>query len=1218
MNLQGLLPLLREVPAYQQLLQGLKAGEGTPEPLALLHSARPFLAAALATDLHRPLIVVTARSERTHQWVDQLQVWISDPERVHLFADPDALPYERIPWSWETKQQRLAALAALAGNRKLEAGSSKLEAGKPTHEFRASSNELRASSNELPIVVTSARALMQKTLPPRELRLALRPLRRGQLVNLHKLLERWVGLGYQPVSVVEEPGSFSRHGGILDIFPPNLHWPVRLELFGDQVDSLRSFDPATQRTRAHVEQVLIGPATEALPKYGSLAAERLATLDLTPCHPLARQRMEQEREQLTQGNGFRSVEFYLPYLYTQPAMLLDYLPPDGLLLVEDGAELAATWADLEGQAVQLHRDLTTARELPPDFLPPYFKWKALVERLEARQRSGSLLILGFGGLDGRPVATMSPIARAFAPGPRYGGRLRQVLDDVRQLQREGQRLVMVTRQASRLATLLSEAGQATTVVEEVSEPPSPGSLTVVQGTLAEGWKLGDQGSVISDQETTSPQVPVHLSLLTDTELFGWAALRRRRRRRPRAIAPEAFFSEVRPGDFVVHIEHGIGLFRGLTKLKINGSEREYLQVDYAQGDKLYVPVHQADRLARYVGPTDAPPLLHRLGTADWAQVKRRAKRAVTELAEELLALYAAREVVPGHAFAPDSAWQTELEASFPYVETEDQLRAVEEVKADMEQPRPMDRLICGDVGYGKTEVALRAAFKAVMDGKQVALLVPTTVLAQQHYQTFIQRLRPFPVEVEMLSRFRSRKEQQEVLERLRTGAVDIVIGTHRLLSKDVVFKDLGLLIVDEEQRFGVSQKEKIKQMRKEVDVLTLTATPIPRTLYMSLSGVRDMSTINTPPEERLPIRTVVAEYDETLIRQAILRELDRGGQVYFVYNRVQGIQQMTQRLRRLVPEASFAIAHGQMRERELAEVMTDFAAGKYDVLVCTSIIQSGLDIPNVNTIIIHRADRFGLADLYQLRGRVGRSAVRAYAYLLYDKHQALSPVARRRLETILEASELGAGFRIAMRDLEIRGAGELLGARQHGHIAAVGFDLYCRLLAQAVQELKQKGMEEAEEAEGRGRLAGPLAPSVALDLPLPAHIPESYVAEASLRLQLYRRLAGLTDVRAVEEMGKELADRFGPLPPEVVNLLYVVQVKILSIRAGVSAISQQERGLVLQCEALADMDREALQRRLGPGLRVGQRQLWLPMTEGTDWQEPLLRVLRTMATFTAS
>ena len=1176
--------MLQQVPAYQQLLQGLNTGEGRPEPLALPQAARPFVAAALATDLKRPLVVITARSERAQQWTDELRVWVHDPDRVHLFADPDALPYERIPWSRETRQQRLRALVAL-------------------------------SNFQSPIIVASARALMQKTLPRRELRLALRPLRRGQIVDLNRLLEHWVGLSYQPVGVVEEPGTFSRRGGIADIFPPTLGWPVRLELFGDQVDSLRTFDPATQRTRDHVAEVLIGPASEALTRHGPLAAERLAALDLSTCQTLTRQRMEEEREKLAAGSGFRGVEFYLPYIYSQPALLLDYLPPEGVLLVEDGAELATTWADLEEQAARLQQDLTTARELPAGFLSPCFPWPALVERLAAHQQRGPLLILGLGGLDGRP-AGQSPLAQAFASGPRYGGQLRHVLDDILHWRRDGQRLLLVTRQAPRLASLLSETLQPTTVIEEVNEPPAPGSPLVVQGTLAEGWKLSGQGSGIRDQGTASPSYLADLLLLTDAELFGWAAPYRRHRPRPRPVAPEAFFAEVQPGDFVVHIEHGIGLFRGLITLDVSGAAREYLQVDYAQGDKLYVPVHQADRLSRYVGVGDVPPVLHRLGTADWALVKQRAQRAVADLAEELLALYAAREIVPGHAFGPDTPWQAELEASFPYVETEDQLLVVDEVKADMEQPRPMDRLICGDVGYGKTEVALRAAFKAVMDGKQVALLVPTTVLAQQHYQTFSERLRPFPVEVEMLSRFRTRRQQKEAVERLRRGAVDIVIGTHRLLSRDVAFKDLGLLIVDEEQRFGVSHKEKIKQMRRQVDVLTLTATPIPRTLYMSLSGVRDMSTINTPPEERLPIRTTVAEYDETLIRQAILREMDRGGQVYFVFNRVRGILQMTERLRRLVPEASFAIGHGQMRERDLAQVMSDFAAGRYDVLVCTSIIQSGLDIPNVNTIIIHRADRFGLADLYQLRGRVGRGSVRAYAYLLYDRHQSLSPDARQRLETILEASELGAGFQIAMRDLEIRGAGELLGARQHGHIAAVGFDLYCRLLAQAVQELKQKGM--TERAEGRGIATEPLAPPVALELPLPARIPESYVAETELRLRLYRRLSGLTDAEGVAEIAQELADRFGPLPEEVANLLYVVRVKILCLRAGVSAISQEGEELVLQCDTLAGVDRRALQHRLGPAVRVGGRQIRLPLAEGVDWQEALLRVLQTMVAWSPS
>ena len=695
------------------------------------------------------------------------------------------------------------------------------------------------------------------------------------------------------------------------------------------------------------------------------------------------------------------------------------------------------------------------------------------------------------------------------------------------------------------------------------------------------------------------------------------------------MAPEVFFADVQPGDFVVHIEHGIGRFHGLIKMPVDGTEREYLQVEYAQGDQLYVPVHQADRLARYVGAGEAIPSLHRLGTAEWEQVKQRARRAVAEIADDLLELYAAREVVQGHAFSPDAAWQHELEASFPYVETEDQLVAIEAVKQDMEQARPMDRLICGDVGYGKTEVALRAAFKAIMDNKQVAILVPTTVLAQQHYTNFSRRLAAFPVSVAMLSRFQTSSQQDRVLSGLANGSVDLVIGTHRLLSNDVAVKDLGLLIVDEEQRFGVAHKERIKQLRTEVDVLTLTATPIPRTLHMSLTGVRDLSTIDTPPEERLPIKTFVGDFDDTLVRQAILREIDRNGQVFFVHNRVQGIEQIAAKLGKTVPEVRIAIAHGQMPERELSAVMLAFAEGDYDVLVCTSIIESGLDIPNANTIIINRADMFGLAQLYQLRGRVGRSAVRAYAYMLVDKYKALSEDARRRLEAIQEASELGAGFRIAMHDLEIRGAGELLGSRQHGHIAAVGFDLYTRLLAQAVNEAREgltnderrttTGDDSTPEAIRpsspviRHSLAeDPLAPTVQLDLNLPARIPESYVPEAALRLQLYRRLAGLTALDAVDELAHEFADRFGPTPEEVRNLLFVVQIKVLAINAGVEAIGFEEGQLLIKSAALETTDRAALQERLrsqSVPARLARRAIWLEMREGREWREDLATTL---------
>ncbi len=915
-------------------------------------------------------------------------------------------------------------------------------------------------------------------------------------------------------------------------------------------------------------------------------------------------------------------------------MLMDYLPTEGpalsevegLLLVDDWVEVEATVEELETQAMKLGEDLAEAGDLPCGLIVPYFTWQELEPVLTSRKP----LVLGYDwsaldtdlvdaqeqsfGLSLRTkphLEAQASVKRAtphrlrlsqhFIPGPRYGGQLKRVLEDCRSMTDEGQRVVVVSRQARRLSELLTEREIHATPVADVPDPPPSRSLTLVQGTLAEGWRLQPVGRIDNSS---------YCNLLTDAEIFGWARPLPRRAPKPRAITPEAFFSDVAPGDYVVHIEHGIGLFQGLTKLTVDGIEREYSQVDYAAGDKLYVPIHQVDRLSRYVGVGDRPPFVNRLGTTDWAGVKARAKRAVEDIARDLLELYSAREVIPGYAFSPDTPWQAELEAAFPYIETKDQLAAVEAVKDDMEQVKPMDRLICGDVGYGKTEVALRAAFKAVMDGKQVALLVPTTVLAQQHHQTFLERLKPFPIEVEMLSRFRSRKEQQEVLERLRKGQVDIVIGTHRLLQKDVVFKDLGLLIIDEEQRFGVTHKEKLKQMRKEVDVLTLTATPIPRTLHMSLMGVRDMSTIETPPEERLPIVTHLGEYDESLIRKAILRELARGGQVYFVHNRVQGINQMAQRLTKIVPEATLSIGHGQMPERELERVMLDFAAGRVDVLVCTSIIQNGLDIPNANTIIVNRADRFGLAQLYQLRGRVGRSAVRAYAYFLHGRHHRLSETARKRLQTILEANELGAGFRIAMRDLEIRGAGELLGARQHGHIAAVGFDLYCRLLAQAVRELK--GEEPSQLLGEEVVYLQPLHSGVQINLPLAVSLPEDYVPDERLRLHLYRRLAGLNTLAEVNNMAQELEDRFGELPQATVNLLYQLRLKILALVAGVQAISTEEGQVVIKAEGLGRTEEKWLQRRLGNKARVGRRQVWLPLDARDRWRELLPDILQTM------
>jgi transcription-repair coupling factor (superfamily II helicase) len=694
--------------------------------------------------------------------------------------------------------------------------------------------------------------------------------------------------------------------------------------------------------------------------------------------------------------------------------------------------------------------------------------------------------------------------------------------------------------------------------------------------------------------------------LTDKEIFGF--VKERRLLKKRAVKRHKLLVDVKPGDYVVHIEHGIGLFTGITNINTGSTQKEYMVVSYAANDILYVPTDQIDRISRYIGSGEQGPALSRLGTQEWNRAKQKVKEEVEEIAQDLLELYAKRQIVPGHAFAPDTVWQRELEASFPYVETPDQIKVQEEVKEDMSQPRPMDRLVVGDVGYGKTEIAIRAAFKAVMDNKQVAVLVPTTVLAEQHYLTFKQRMGAFPIKIDVLSRFRSPREQKSVIEGISNGSIDICIGTHRLLQKDVIFKDLGLIIVDEEQRFGVSHKEHLKKLREQVDVLTLSATPIPRTLHMSLAGVRDMSVIETPPENRLPIKTYVAEYNDQLVREAILRELERNGQVFFVHNRVQGIAFIANKLKSLVPEAQIEVAHGQMPEEKLEQVMHNFQKGECNLLVCTTIIESGLDLPNVNTLIVNKADKFGLTQLYQLRGRIGRGSNLAYAYFLYEKEERLSPTAEKRLRTIFEATELGAGFGIAMKDLEIRGAGTLLGTRQSGSISAVGFSLYTQLLSQAVEEQKAKGAGSLKEGRVLKR------PETSVDLPLQSYLPDYYVSDIDLRLSLYQKLTGINSIEQAEDLAQELKDRFGALPVEVQNLIYAVKLKVFGMKSGIESISTNNHIVTIRLFAGLQFNRQKLLPFLRYGVKIGVSQLIINLKNlGKDWQKVLGDIIQAVS-----
>ena len=1113
--------------------------EKAPLPaLNLRKSARLAILAAIYRRYNQPILLITDRADHALMLAEELHLWIPDAP-IQSFPEPTPLFYEEAAWGETTRRERLVALTALASYHIPEYH----RAIKP------------------PIIITPARALMTRTLPRRDFLKATHSLHRGYSISLENIIRFCVSAGYESVNTVIATGHFARRGGILDIWPPMETLPVRLEFFGDEIETLRPFEPSTQRTSkltsdGKLERILVTPARELI--------------------------LPQSDTGFKQETGL--AEFHIPLLHSNPACLLNYMPRSSLVLIDDRQALEESIAEVEEQSIKLRADFIYEGTLPDDFPIPYLTLPEIHDALSSQ----TVINLGpplSDNLD--TVATDSPtqlelsiLSDRFIAGPRFGGRLKQLLEYLLDAYEDKEQTFIASRQTARLRELWEE--QKPTGKELLPQ--------FIEGSLAEGWLF-----------RTSEDKLVHL--LTDGEIFGWRRPEPRQRARQITETPEALYADLQVDDWVVHIDHGIGRFKGLVSRIVEGVEREYLCIEFDNEAQLFVPVHQADRLTRYIGPDNRNPSLNRLGSSEWRKTKSSVKEAVKEVADDLLELYARRNVVQGYSFNPDTAWQQELEASFPYIETDDQMRVISDVKRDMQSQRPMDRLICGDVGYGKTEVALRAAFKATMDGKQVAILVPTTVLAQQHYNTFSQRLAPFPVELEMLSRFRTPQQQREILERLEQAKLDIVIGTHRLLSADVKFKDLGLLIIDEEQRFGVTHKEALKKMRTEVDVLTLTATPIPRTLYMAISGVRDISTINTPPEERLPIVTHVGPYSPRLVRQAILRELERGGQVFFVHNRVHTIDAMHGHLKQIVPEARITIAHGQMLETELSSRMEQFTNGEVDILLTTSIIESGLDIPNANTLIVDRADTFGLAQLYQLRGRVGRGAQRAYAYFFRHNRKAPTLEGRQRLETIAENTQLGAGFSIAMRDLEIRGAGDILGTRQHGHIAAVGFHLYTRLLAEAIRRLRT----EHNLPTSPGLITDqPMANMVTIDLPLPISIPADFVPDKAVRLSLYRRIADARSLDELDSLAEEFQDRFGPPPIMVRNLFYQLKLKLLAEKAGLSSISAENGQIVMRFPddhippGLPDP---------GPLVRTGKIALWMPYTSLPKWTEELTDVL---------
>ena len=1106
--------------------------------------AWPLVAAALARRCAadgRPLLVLVRHPER---FLLELRPWLAGDPPAHLFAEVAVSFLDRPPAVDPAVGQRLDALAALA-------------AGEPA------------------VVVSSRRAALRSTISPALLAASTVELRPRSQLDLTDVITRLTEIGYSREPLVEEPGQFAIRGGILDVFPAAAHSPVRAEWFGAEVESLRLFDAGNQRSVMPIPRVTIRPGRELVlgPGRGSEAVRRLrATTDLGQLRADVRADWEDDLARLEAGSAFPGVELYAAYLEPALPSLAEHLPEGCLVLEFEPERQAADAAELERETLALASAEAADHELPEGFQPPIVASSRLAldgfPRLAATAGEEELAGLDLGWRQPEPL-----VRRPWA--------VKELVDGKRSV-------ILVTDQAERLQALLADAGLHAELPEvdlDLDLEPLPG-LQRSAGDLpfgAENDRLG-------------------VALLGDHELFGRVKRPAVRRGGAGRGLPTVTL-EFQPLELVVHVDHGVARFAGMRLIEQDGVEREYLELEYADGDRLFVPVESLDRVQKYLGGGEGEPALQRLGTAEWARARSRAKKAAEDIADDLLRVHARREARPGLAFEPDTPWQADLEASFMYEETPDQLTALAEIKADMELERPMDRLLCGDVGFGKTELALRAAFKAVQSGRQAALLAPTTVLAQQHFQVFRSRLQAFPIVIEMLSRFRTDEEQVEVVRGIRAGTVDIVIGTHRLLQRDVRFKRLGLVIVDEEQRFGVVQKERLKRLRANVDVLTLSATPIPRTLHMALAGIRDMSVVQTPPEDRQPIKTYVTADDDELLREVIERELDRDGQVYFVHNRVRTIQQAAERIRRLVPRARVAIGHGQMEEDKLADVMARFTADEFDVLVCTTIIESGLDIPNVNTILVQNADRFGLAQLYQLRGRVGRSGKRAYCYLLYDPARSLTENADKRLDVMSGLHELGMGFKIALRDLEIRGAGNLLGAEQHGAIAAVGFEMFVQMLASAVDKLKSGG----DERDVSDVLS---TPEMTLNLPLDHFIPRSYIRDERLRLQAYRDLAAADDEGELESLFRSLRDRYGPPPAQLDNLAYSLRVKIRGQRMGLRAVVVEAGDIVLSVDPDRRLDVEALRAQFGHRLRVGPNRLRL--RRGERWRDELLELLAQM------
>jgi transcription-repair coupling factor (superfamily II helicase) len=1126
-------------PDAARIVDGLAPGRtvtvGGLTPMASL-----FVAGGLPVD---GWLLVAPNAETARRWQSDLAAFGVD---AVTFLPVEVPPYQGVSPEEELLHARQRTLAALA-------------AGEATR------------------VITTPKAIAMRLPTPDAWRDAALTLKVGDALAPAELTQALVKLGYRPAAAVADKTEFSRRGGILDVYPPQSDRPARLEFFGDEIDSIRGFDPATQRSDEPLSELRLWPTRELiLPTEGwDAAAGRIKAAAREKINMLngggrreeaakLQRLVDADLEKLGSFQYFEGCELYAPF-FGRLGTLLDYVPPTHPVIWADRQALSSEYDAWVKLLMDAYSRRLNANDMPklPQLL--HLTW----EELQAGLSPFSQLDL---------TANAGAIALETHAPVSFGNQFDRLADSVKAAAKAGETLVIASVQPQRVFAILDERGAHATYGGRLPEPGAPyGGTWIVRESLSSGFSWPDLG----------------FTLITDHELFGWQKRPGRREKRPaHAGAQIATIGELVVGDHVVHSKHGIGQYQGMRRLEVNGLAREYLLIAYRGDDKLYVPVDQIGLLHRYRGGAEGAPRINKMGGADWANVKSRVKKAVQELAFDLLKLYAQRAAQPGYAHPADTVWQAEMEEGFPYDETPDQLRAISEVKRDMEAPRPMDRLICGDVGFGKTEVALRGVFKAVMSGKQVAVLAPTTLLAHQHYQVLRERFAPYPVKLGLMSRFRTAKEQKETLRALGTGGVDIVVGTHRLLQKDVAFKDLGLVVIDEEHRFGVAHKERMKQLKTSIDVLTMSATPIPRTLYLALSGARDMSLITTPPRDRQPVKTTVSPYDPEIMRTAILHELERGGQVFVLHNRIDSIHRVAAEIQELVPQAKVVVGHGQMNENELEDVMLSFLDREYDVLVATTIIESGLDIPNANTIVVDDADRLGLAQLYQIRGRVGRSDVKAYCHCFYRAGKELTDEARDRLQALQQFTALGSGYQIALRDMEIRGVGNILGPEQSGNMLAVGYETFMQLLEEAVQEAQ--GTEVVAERE-----------EALVDLNVAAYLPDDWFEAPAAKMEEYKRLAVVSSLTELELLGADWRDRFGPPPPAVKNLLKVVALKLKATEVGASTVRSDAKhirvALVLPRSRWADLSLKT------PGL---SRWSWSEgeLTLGRDGQDMLAAV----------